>query len=60
LLQAAKAWAYLENRDYVVPDDIQHVFPQVVKHRLLLKTERDRSVDPITMLLQRVDMLSVL
>lgn len=35
LLNAAKAWAYLEGRDHVLPDDVQSVFLPVVEHRLL-------------------------
>ena len=35
----SKAIARLRNRDYVVPKDVQEVFPSVVAHRLLL-TER--------------------
>lgn len=34
LLRAAKAWALIQNRNYVIPDDIQSVFPWVVEHRL--------------------------
>lgn len=34
LLDAAKAWAFMENRKYVVPDDIQAVFPYVAGHRM--------------------------
>lgn len=34
LLQAARAWAYIAGRDYVVPEDIQAVFGAVAKHRL--------------------------
>jgi MoxR-like ATPase len=39
LLQSARAWAYLEGRDMVVPEDLQTVFPAVVGHRLLPATE---------------------
>ena len=35
LLQAARAWAYMEGRRHVVPEDIQAVLPGVVGHRLL-------------------------
>ena len=35
----SKAIARLRNRDYVVPKDVQEVFPSVIAHRLLL-TER--------------------
>lgn len=38
LLSAAKAWAYLHGRDFLVPDDIQSVFVAVVSHRLAPKT----------------------
>lgn len=39
LLQSARAWACLEGRDMVVPEDLQAVFPAVVGHRLLPATE---------------------
>lgn len=34
LKQCAQAWALCENRDYVIPEDIQAVLPSVVTHRL--------------------------
>lgn len=34
LLQCAKCWAMMEGRDYVIPEDLQHVFPAVAGHRL--------------------------
>jgi len=34
LMQAAKAWALLEGRDYLSPDDIQAVVAPVFSHRL--------------------------
>ncbi len=34
LLQAAKAWAALEGRDHVLPEDVQAVVLPVVSHRL--------------------------
>ncbi len=34
LLDAARAWAYFEKRDYVLPDDVQAVFPFVAGHRM--------------------------
>ena len=34
LLAAARAWAFLANRDYVIPEDVQAVLPAVVGHRL--------------------------
>ena len=35
LLKAARAWAVLEKRDYVVPEDIQSVWLAVTEHRLM-------------------------
>ncbi len=34
LLQSAKAWALLQDRTHVVPEDVQAVLPGVVEHRL--------------------------
>lgn len=34
LLEASKAWACFEKRNYVLPDDIQAVFPYVAGHRM--------------------------
>jgi MoxR-like ATPase len=39
LLRAAKAWAALEGRDYVLPDDLQFLLVPVVAHRLLITAE---------------------
>lgn len=37
--RAAKAKAYLEGRDYVVPEDVQEVFSDVCTHRLVLSSK---------------------
>jgi MoxR-like ATPase len=34
LRQCAQAWAFLEGRDFVLPEDVQAVFASVVTHRL--------------------------
>ncbi|GAA4498450.1 AAA family ATPase [Pseudaeromonas paramecii] len=34
LLAAGRAWALLAGRDYLLPDDLQAVFPAVAEHRL--------------------------
>jgi MoxR-like ATPase len=39
LLRAAKAWAALEGRHYVIPDDLQRLLIPVLAHRLLIATE---------------------
>jgi len=36
LLSAARAWAFIDNRDYLLPDDIKAVFYSVCEHRLAL------------------------
>jgi MoxR-like ATPase len=41
LIRAAQAWAYLENRAAVMPEDVQAVLPAVIAHRL----ERREAVD---------------
>ncbi len=39
-LRAARAHAYYEGRDYVLPDDIKTLAPLVLGHRLILKTKK--------------------
>jgi MoxR-like ATPase len=39
LVRAAKAWAAVSGREYVIPDDLQYLLPQVLGHRLLLTAE---------------------
>ncbi len=38
-LQAIRAHAFYEGRDYVLPDDIKELAPLVLGHRLILKTK---------------------
>ena len=39
LLRAAQAWAALEGRDYILPDDVKKMAPAVLAHRIMLKPE---------------------
>jgi MoxR-like ATPase len=39
LLRAAKAWAALEGREYVLPDDLQFMLVPVLAHRMLLTAD---------------------
>lgn len=39
LAKSAKAWAYIEGRDFVLPEDVQAVFSSVCQHRLGLHSE---------------------
>ncbi len=34
ILHAARSWALIEGRDYVIPEDIQAILPAVAEHRL--------------------------
>ncbi|MEZ5592294.1 MAG: MoxR family ATPase [Gammaproteobacteria bacterium] len=44
LLNAARAWALLEQRDFVTPEDVQAVLPAVAGHRLqTLEDQGDQS-----------------
>jgi MoxR-like ATPase len=36
LYQAAQAWAAIQKRDYLIPDDIKAVAPATLTHRLLI------------------------
>jgi MoxR-like ATPase len=38
LLAAARAWAWLDARNHVIPEDIQNVLPSVASHRLRAAT----------------------
>ena len=48
LLAAARAWALLDGRDHVLPDDIQTLFPHVAAHRLHLAGD-GRPAPPATL-----------
>ncbi len=43
LLKAARAWAILEGRDHVLPEDIQAIWLAVVEHRLVNQTTANAS-----------------
>ena len=56
LAAMAKAAALVRGRDYVNPEDVALVFPDVVPHRLILspRAEGDKSFDPAAELLAKV------
>ncbi|GAE32093.1 AAA family ATPase [Halalkalibacter hemicellulosilyticus] len=39
LMKAAQAFAFIEGREFVIPDDIQYLAPFVLAHRLILTDE---------------------
>ncbi len=41
LTLAAKAWALLQGRDYVIPEDVKNIGPDVLRHRIILTYEAE-------------------
>ncbi|NIS81142.1 MAG: AAA domain-containing protein [Anaerolineales bacterium] len=39
LYQSAQAWAAIRGRDYVLPDDVKHLAPSVLTHRLMISPQ---------------------
>lgn len=59
ILDAAKAMGYLEGRGFVIPEDIQAVFPAIAGHRLVVRNETQASVEVlVNKVLKSVDTLS--
>lgn len=49
LKKASQSWAFIHNRDYVLPEDIQAVFSSVCNHRLQCNHEQtDKNVKQLT------------
>ena len=48
VMEAAKAYAYLEGRGFVIPEDILYLLPHMLPHRLLVSSEgRIQNTDPV-------------
>jgi len=43
LLNASRAWAFMDGRSAVIPEDVQSVFPSVAGHRLIAASTQDAS-----------------
>lgn len=54
LRRAAQAWAFIEGRSGVIPEDVQAVFTAVVNHRLIAATERDGAATSAEAILAQV------
>ena len=39
LMKTAQAWAVINERDYIIPDDIKKIAPAVLAHRLIIKSK---------------------
>jgi len=61
ILQAAKAWALTYNRDHLLPEDVQAVFPVVCQHRLGVSNENHHGQQMMLaeQLLQQIDPISL-
>lgn len=53
LLQAAKAWAFIHDREYVVPEDVQAVLKPVFYHRLVNAADSPSEASAIIETMQR-------
>lgn len=59
LLGAAKAWALIDGRDYLLPEDIQQVLPAVFGHRLQESTDMASSgTSLVQFLMNHVDVIA--
>ncbi|MCC2603909.1 AAA family ATPase [Planctobacterium marinum] len=59
ILLAAKAWAFLSSRDYVIPEDVQAVLPSVAEHRLRSSFSSANAADNLSnKLMESVDTLA--
>ena len=60
LCRMAKAHAFLSGRDYVVPEDVAAVFPDVCAHRLILSAKarmmEEKAENILAEILKSVDM----
>lgn len=51
IYQASQAWAFIQGRDYVLPDDVKRMIPNVLNHRLIISPQAQlRGRDPADLL----------
>ncbi|MNZ93913.1 hypothetical protein D3C78_1130060 [compost metagenome] len=53
-MMAVKAYAYVQSRDYVLPDDIKVLAPFILGHRVLLRPEYRLDSVKINQVLQQI------
>lgn len=54
ILNAAKAWAALSGRDFVIPDDVIYVAKPVLRHRIILTPEKEMEGTPEDEVIEKV------
>lgn len=60
MLQTSKAYALLQGRDFVTPDDIKLVAPNVLQHRLILTAEAEmEGYSPVKVTQRLIDKVEV-
>lgn len=60
MLQASKAYALLQGRDFVTPEDIKFVAPYVLQHRLILTAEAEmEGYSPVKITKRLIDKVEV-
>ena len=60
MLQASKAYALLQGRDFVTPEDIQFVTPSILQHRIMLTAEAEmEGFTPLKVALRLIDKVEV-
>ncbi len=60
LLKASKAYALLQGRDFVTPDDIKQVAPSVLQHRIILTAEAEmEGYSPLRLTESLIDQVEV-
>ncbi|MDX2507696.1 MAG: MoxR family ATPase [Gammaproteobacteria bacterium] len=47
LLRSAQAWAFIHNREMVIPDDIKMILPAIILHRLVVRDDQNRNEQQI-------------
>lgn len=58
--QTSKAYALLQGRDFVTPEDIKFVAPYVLQHRLILTAEAEmEGYSPLTVISRLIDKVEV-
>jgi MoxR-like ATPase len=59
LMKAAQGQALLENREYVIPEDIKKMVPYVLGHRIILSTEASFTKSPESVLKEILESVPV-
>jgi MoxR-like ATPase len=59
LMKAAQGQAFLENREFVIPEDIKKMVPYVLGHRIILSTEASFTKSPESVLKELLEAVPV-